>query len=162
MLWIAFWLLQAVATPQIERGEALFFDANKGCASCHAMKGRGTAVGPDLRNIGRLTPAAIAMAARSTAFQYVQDVTLKGGQEFSAMPGPKDEKVVQLYDLSKTPPELRKLEKDEIKSMTGTNKWKHPATMAKLPDEQMADIVAYIRWATTGNKKAVEPSELRN
>jgi mono/diheme cytochrome c family protein len=161
MLWIALWLLQAAATPQIERGTALFFDVNKGCASCHAMKGRGTAVGPDLRNIGRLTPAAIAMAARSTAFQYVQDVTLKGGEEFPAMPGPKDEKVLQLYDLSKTPPELRRLEKDEIKSMTGTDKWKHPAAMSKLTEEQLADIVSYIRWATTGNRNAVEPSELR-
>jgi putative heme-binding domain-containing protein len=160
MLCIALWWLQAVATPQIQRGEALFFDANKGCAACHAMKGRGTAVGPDLRNIGRLTPAAIAMAARSTAFQYVQDVTLKGGQVFPAMPGPKDEKVVQLYDLSKTPPELRKLEKDEITSMTATDKWKHPAATEKLTDEQMADIVAYIRWAATGNRNPVDPSDV--
>jgi putative heme-binding domain-containing protein len=161
MLWIALWFLQAVTTPQIDRGEALFFDANKGCASCHAVKGRGTAVGPDLRAIGQLTPAAIAMATRSTAFQYVQDVKLKAGEEFPAMPGPKDEKVVQVYDLSKTPPELRKLEKDQISSMTGTDKWKHPATVAKLTNEQMADIVAYIRWAATGSKKAVEPSEVR-
>jgi len=160
MLWIALWLMQAAATPQIERGEALFFDANKGCASCHAMKGRGTAVGPDLKGIGRLTPAAIAMAARSTSLQYVQNVKLKAGEEFPAMPGPKDDKIVQLYDLSKTPPELRKVEKDEIVSMTGTDKWKHPATVAKLTDEQMADIVAYIRYVATGNKKAVEPSEV--
>jgi hypothetical protein len=76
------------------------------------------------------------------------------------MPGPKDEKVVQLYDLSKTPPELRKLEKDEISSMTSTNKWKHPATVAKLTDGQMADIVAYVRWAATGSTKAVEPTEV--
>ncbi len=161
MLWIALWLWQAVATPQIQRGEALFFDANKRCAGCHAMKGRGTAIGPDLRTIGQLTPAAIAMAARSTSFQYVQNVKLKAGEEFPAMPGPKDEKVVQLYDLSKTPPELRKVAKDEISSMTTTNKWKHPATVVNLTNEQMADIVAYIRWAATGNKKAVEPSEVR-
>ncbi len=161
MWWIVLCLLQASATPQIERGETLYFDADKGCGTCHAMKGRGSAVGPDLRTIGRLSPAAIAMGARSTSLQYVQNVKLKSGQEFAAMPGPKDDKVVQLYDLSKTPPELRKLEKDEIASMTGTDKWKHPATVAKLTDQQMADIVAYIRWAAAGSRKAVEPSEVR-
>jgi mono/diheme cytochrome c family protein len=161
MWWIALWFLQAAATPQIARGEALFFDANNGCASCHAMKGRGTAVGPDLRTIGQLAPAAIAMGARSTALQYVQNVKLKAGEEFPAMPGPKDEKLVQLYDLSKTPPELHKLEKDEISSMTGEAKWKHPVVVAKLTNEQMADIVAYVRWAATGSQKVVQPSEVR-
>ena len=76
------------------------------------------------------------------------------------MPGPKDEKVVQLYDLSKTPPELLKLQKDEIKSMTGADKWKHPAAVADLSAEQMADIVAYIRWAATGSRTAVAPSDV--
>ena len=47
MVWIALLLAQAAVPSQTDRGEALFFDAEKGCASCHALKGKGTAVGPD-------------------------------------------------------------------------------------------------------------------
>jgi mono/diheme cytochrome c family protein len=92
MFWFALLLAQTAVTPQIERGEALFFDATKGCASCHALKGRGTAVGPDLKSIGGLAPPAIAVATRSTMTLYAQNVKLKSKESFPAMPGAKDEK----------------------------------------------------------------------
>ena len=87
MLWILLMLAQATVTPQIDRGEALFFGTANGCSSCHLLNGRGTAVGPDLRGIGRLSPAAIVMAVHSTAAQYVEDVRLKSKEAFPAMPG---------------------------------------------------------------------------
>jgi mono/diheme cytochrome c family protein len=161
MFWIAFLLAQAAVTPQIERGESLFFEAAKGCATCHAMKGRGTAVGPDLKGIGGLAPQAIAMAIRSTVSQYVQNVKLKSGESFPAMPGTKDEKTLQLYDLSKTPPELRKVEQTDVASMTGTDSWKHPPGISKYTNEQLADIIAYVRYAAIGSRKSVDPEEVR-
>jgi mono/diheme cytochrome c family protein len=161
MFWIVLMLAQAAVTSQIERGEALFFGAANGCSSCHALKGRGTAVGPDLRGMGRLTPAAIVMAVHSTATQYVQDVKLKSGETFPAMPGAKDDKTIQLYDLSKTPPEQRKTDLAEIGSMTNTSKWKHPPAVNKHTAEQLADIVAYIRYAATGTRRPVDPSEVQ-
>jgi len=159
MFWIVLMLTQATVTPQIDRGEALFFGTANGCSSCHLLKGRGTAVGPDLRGIGRLTPAAIVMAVHSTAAQFVQDVRLKSKETFPAMPGAKDDKTIQLYDLSKTPPELRKLDLTEIESMTNTAKWKHPPAVDKHTAQQLADIVAYIRYAATGARQAVDPSD---
>ena len=53
MHWISLLLFvqAASAQTQIERGEALFLNAEKGCATCHALKGKGTAVGPDLTGI---------------------------------------------------------------------------------------------------------------
>jgi mono/diheme cytochrome c family protein len=160
MFWIALFLVQVTVTPQIERGEALFFDATKGCASCHSLKGRGTAVGPDLMVMGRLSPAAIAMATRSTVTQYVQIVKLKARESFPGMPGVKDEKTIRVYDLSKTPPELLTIERTEVESMTGNDRWKHPPVTRKYTDEQMADLVAYIRYAVTGSRKSVDPSEV--
>lgn len=159
MFWIVLMLAQASVTPQIDRGEALFFGTANGCSSCHSLKGRGTAAGPDLRGIGRLTPAAIVMAVHSTAAQYVQDVSLKSKETFPAMPGAKDDKTIQLYDLSKTPPELRKIDLADIQSMTGTVKWKHPPGVDKHTAQQMADIVAYIRYAATGNRQPVDPAD---
>jgi mono/diheme cytochrome c family protein len=159
MLWIVLMLAQATVTQQIDRGEALFFGTATGCSSCHLLKGRGTAVGPDLRGIGRLTPAAIAMAVHSTATQYVQEVKLKSQETFPAMPGAKDDKTIQLYDLSKTPPELRKTDLTEIESMTNTNHWKHPPAVDKPTTQQLADIIAYIRYAATGSRQAVDPAD---
>jgi mono/diheme cytochrome c family protein len=161
MLWIVLMLVQATVTQQIDRGEALFFGTANGCSSCHLLKGRGTAVGPDLRSIGRLSPAAITMAVHSTATQYVQEVKLKSKETFPAMPGAKDDKTIQLYDLSKTPPELRKIELAEIESMTNTNRWKHPPAVDKPTARQLADIVAYIRYAVTGSRQPVDPADVQ-
>ena len=159
MFWIVLMLAQATVTQQIGRGEALFFGTANGCSSCHLLKGRGTAVGPDLRSIGRLSPAAITMAVHSTATQYVQEVKLKSKETFPAMPGAKDDKTIQLYDLSKTPPELRKIELAEIESMTNTNRWKHPPAVDKPTARQLADIVAYIRYAVTSSRQPVDPAD---
>jgi mono/diheme cytochrome c family protein len=160
MLLQAMLLMQAALPPQIQRGEAIFIDAAKGCTSCHALKGRGTAVGPDLKIIAPLAPRAIAMAIRGTLTQYVQYVKLKGGESFPAMPGAKDEKTVELYDLSKTPPVLRKIDRAEVESMTNNEKWKHPPVLREYTPEQMADIIAYVRYAGAGDRKRVNPEDV--
>ena len=71
MFWVCLFLAQGAAAQsavptQIERGEALFFGSPPACGTCHSLKGRGTAIGPDLKGVARLSPAGIAMAIRST------------------------------------------------------------------------------------------------
>jgi mono/diheme cytochrome c family protein len=161
MIWIVLLMAQAAVPSQTDRGQAIFMDAEKGCVSCHVLKGKGTAVGPDITGIGRLAPAAIAMGVRSTATQYVQNVKLKSGESFPAMPGKKDEKGLPLYDLSKMPPELHMVQQSDIASMTGNDKWKHPPATGKLTDQEIADVIAYIRYAATGTKKAVTADEVK-
>ena len=156
MFWVILLMAQAAAPSQIERGEALFM-APDGCGTCHALKGKGTAVGPDLRGIARLGPSGIATAVRSTVTQYVQIVKLKSGESFPAMPPSGDAKV-KLYDLSKTPPELHEVDKADIASMTPNNGWKHPPSVKKLSNQQMADIVAYIRYAGANIRQPVDPA----
>jgi mono/diheme cytochrome c family protein len=39
--------------------------------------------------------------------------------------------------------------------------WKHPPAAGKIEPEKLADIVAYIKYATTGSKKAVDPADVR-
>ncbi len=152
--------LVSSAATQIERGEALFFESGKGCATCHALKGKGTAVGPDLRTMGRLSARAIAMAVHSTLTQYVQKVRLKGDSApFPAMPGAKDEKSVTYWDLSKTPPEKRTVPPADVESSVNNDSWKHPPAAGGYTNEQMADIIAYLRYAVTGSRAPVDPSE---
>ena len=161
MVWMILLLAQAAVPSQTERGEAFFFEAQQGCGNCHALKGKGTAIGPDLSVMGRLAPAAIAMAVRSTATQYVQTVKLKSKENFPAIEGKKDDKAVVLFDLSKMPPVKKEVAPGDIASMGNNDGWKHPPAANKISNEQLADIVAYVKFAATGSRKAVNADDVR-
>jgi mono/diheme cytochrome c family protein len=152
-------LAQAAVPTQIERGEALFSDGARGCAACHALKGKGTAVGPDLKDISRLSPKGIAMAVRSTVTQYVQIVKLKSGESFPAMP-PKDN-ATEVHDLSKMPPAVYKATKADVASMSANAGWMHPPAKAKYTNEELADLIAYIRFAGANNRQTVSPDDVK-
>ncbi len=166
-IWLALLLLAAPAAAQTAsavpeqagRGQTLFFGDAK-CGTCHSLKGRGSAVGPDLKGIARLSPRAVAMAVRSTRTQYVQAVKVKEKGEFPGMKSSEDAQTVQFYDLSADPPQLKKLEKTEF-TATDNQTWKHPPASAGLTNEQMADIVAFIRWASFNDRKEIDPSEVQ-
>jgi mono/diheme cytochrome c family protein len=157
MILVLFLLAQSAAPTQVQRGEALFFDTAHGCGGCHALKGKGTAVGPDLKDVAHLSPRGIAMAVRSTVTQYVQVVKLKDGRSFPTMPAKGD----QLFDLSKTPPEPVTATAAQIASTGANNGWKHPASGQKLTDQQIADLVAYIRFAGANARGAVAPDDIK-
>jgi hypothetical protein len=91
--------------------------------------------------------------------QYVQVVKLKSNVTFPAMTGAKDVTSVILFDLSKMPPVKKVVAPGDIASSAGNDVWKHPPAAANIGAEQLADIVAYIRFAATGTRKAVDPSE---
>ena len=156
MFWFVLLLAQSAVPTQIERGEALFMDSARGCAGCHALKGKGTAVGPDLKDIAHLTPPGIAMAIRSTVTQYVQVIKLKSGRSFPGMPPKAD----TTYDLSKRPPEAINATAAEIASITPNNGWKHPPSAAKFTNEELADLIAYIRFAGANNRQPVAPTDI--
>jgi len=162
MIWLSVLLfLQGSApTPQIERGQTLFF-SDTGCGTCHSLKGRGTAVGPDLRVLGRVGVRALVTAIRASRTQYVETIKLKSGDTFPGMKvESKDPAMLQYYDLSKTPPELKKFPPADVESKTDNSTWKHPPSTGNLTNQQIADIVAYIRWAAAGDRKAVDPSDV--
>lgn len=161
LIWVVLLMAQSAAPSQIDRGEALFLDPALGCGTCHALKGKGTAVGPDLRGIARLSPAGIAMAVRSSVTQYVQIVKLKSDESFPTMPPAAGDQAVQLFDLSKMPPEPHKVERADIVSTTPNGVWKHPPSTRKYTNEQLADIIAYVRYAGAGTKTPVDPDDVK-
>lgn len=160
MIWLSLLLfLQAAGpAPQIDRGQTLF-NAEKGCATCHALKGHGTAVGPDLKVLGKVGVRALVTAIRASRTEYVETLTVKG-TAFPAMKVSADAGTLQYYDLSKDPPELKKFAPAEVESKTDNSTWKHPPSTGSYTNQQIADIVAYIRWATTGEKKAIDPGDV--
>jgi hypothetical protein len=161
MIWLSVLLFMqaSVADKQIERGQTLFF-ADAGCGTCHALKGKGTAVGPDLRNLGKVGVRALVTAIRASRTEYVETIKLKEGDPFPAMKVSADANELQYYDLSKTPPELRKFPPADVQSKSDNSSWKHPPSVGNYTNDQVADIVAFIRWAATGSRKAVDPSDV--
>ena len=147
---------------QAKRGYAIFFEAAPGaaCGTCHAMKGRGTSIAPDLTRWARLSPRAIVTAIRATRTEYTQAVKMRSGTTFPGMKIGQDEKTVEYYDLSVTPPAIRKLNRSEVESATDNITWKHPPSTAGYTNEQIADVIAYIRWASYGDTKGVKPDEI--
>lgn len=86
---------------------------------------------------------------------------MKGGDPFPGMKVQStDPAAVQYYDLSKAQPELRKFAPGDAQSKPENSTWRHPPSTGGYTNQQIADIVAYIRWAAAGDRKAVDPSDV--
>ncbi len=173
MLWLSLVLAGLIAPvlpaenpdmpAQAARGKGFFLDAaNKvHCSSCHEMEKQGTAVGPDLTKVGRLSPRAVLISMLSTRTVYVKEVELKTKDKFPAMIASESGNEVKLYDLSRTPPAPMTLEKTAIYAVRDNGVWKHPPESAGLSAEKLADIISYVRWVAFGDTKGVSPDELK-
>jgi mono/diheme cytochrome c family protein len=127
--------------PEAARGMELFF-ASKGCGSCHSLGGRGGSAAPDLSHVPEEKLIAGMRAARSSGVRLVK---LKDGESFPASGVVEDGGFVRVIDLTEPPPVSRTLEKAEIDSIT-PGSWSHLSVTAGYTQEQLGDIVAYIRW----------------
>ena len=152
-------LAQAQAPEQAQRGREVFVE--KKCGTCHRFDGQGTAIAPDLKAIASLSPRAIAIAIRSTRTQSVISVTLKTGETFFGMRAGAEGDGMQVYDLTKDPPVLRKLTAAEIDSTKDNDAWKHPPATTEMSAQQLADVIGYIRWIGARDKKVVDPAEVQ-
>jgi MFS family permease len=76
------------------------------------------------------------------------------------MPPAGDEKTVKVYDLSKMPPQLHEVDRTEV-SASPNGGWKHPPSQRKYTDAQLADLIAYVRFAGAGTKALVDPEDVK-
>jgi len=129
------------------RGRELFFDpAHENCGVCHAVGGRGIAVGPDLTGKQQIALSDI----ESTRSRHVLMAKLKNEEEFCALPGERDENQVRLYDLTLAPPVLRSFARSEVTSLVPTPAWRHIDFVRDYSRTELEAIVVYLRWAATG------------
>ena len=149
-------------TAQTQRGRDLFVKSPKGiaCGTCHALAGLGTAIGPDLTKMASMaTPRGLVSIVQMDSTTNVQEIKVAAG----AFPGIQKQKQgddFEIWDLSQTPPVLRKLTSKEILSMTRDQHWRHPPTMAEYTSQELADIIGFLRWAATGSQKEIKASEI--
>jgi putative heme-binding domain-containing protein len=153
----------AAITEQAARGKAIFSDASKKtqCATCHQLGKEGTAIGPDLSQIARISPKALVISILSTRTVHAKEVQLKIGRKFPAMIAKETDTDLKMYDLSKMPPEELNLPKTAVHAIRDNGSWKHPPESTGYTSEQLADVIAYIRWVSYGDTKGVTPAEVK-
>ena len=146
---------------QAARGHELFFKTAKPepCGNCHALGGKGTAVGPDLSVWARLAPRAAATAILATVTDKVVTVEPKAGSKFPGIKVSEDDKGTKFYDLSVSPPAAKDLAKGEFTTSSNST-WKHPPGTQEYTAEQLADIIAYIRWVGAKDRRGVKPEDV--
>lgn len=153
---------KAAPTPQIERGRELFANAKKGvaCKTCHQLGGIGTAVGPDLTNMASNGSVhSIVMTMHMTMTEHVYRVKTA----VSSFPGILKQKYgdrVEYYDLSYIPPVLRTLTNKEIVSVERDEKWRHPPALAHYSPQELADIIAFLKYECTGSQQEIVAADI--
>jgi putative heme-binding domain-containing protein len=152
------------AAAQIERGRQLFEKSPKGtaCATCHKVGALGTAVGPDLKDFaGAVGARAIAQSIEMSMTAYVQQVKTASGT-FPGLVQQKSGDETDIWDLSTTPPELKKLPSKDIVSMESNTTWKHPPSTTDYTSQELADVIAFLKNAATGARKEIKAADVED
>ena len=137
--------------PQAERGYAAFFDpVRDNCGVCHAMGGRGNAVGPDLAKIAEKNPRDVTAVIGSGKAQHVLTATLADGETFPALLFAQNGSQIQLFDLTVIPPVLRTFNRAQVTSLRENPAWAHREVAKGYSTAEVGDIAVYLRWAATG------------
>lgn len=153
-----------VSNAQIERGRQWFLHSTKGlaCATCHLLEGNGNSIGPDLTRLASVVgPRGLVMTIQMTLTAYVQHVELRNGRNFPGILKQKDGDLLEIYDLSKIPAVLLRIKSADVGSMKPNTTWTHPPSSAGYKPDELADIIAYLKFVSTGTAKEVTVDELR-
>ncbi|MBX9600574.1 MAG: cytochrome c [Bryobacteraceae bacterium] len=164
VLWAAAPAKAQDMPPQAQRGRELFLNSPKGvaCAACHQIKDLGIPAGPDLRTLASAAvPKGLVTAIQMTMTEYVREYKVKGMGSFPAMKAGEEGDQVLLYDLSNNKPELKKVAKNSIDEVKPNTKWKHPPTSASYNNQELADLIGFLRFAATGSRSEVKPEDLK-
>ena len=130
------------------RGHELFSDPPRGnCGGCHAVGGRGIAIGPDL-TAGKSPEMLSEIGA--TRSRHIVTAKLKNGEEFPALIAEQSAHEIRLYDLTLSPPVMRTLLGSEIVSLVPNSSWRHSDFVKDYSRSELEEIVVYLRWAAPG------------
>jgi len=130
------------------RGHELFFDPIRGnCGVCHAVGGRGIAIGPDLTSS---KPSEILSEIGATRSRHVLIAKLKTGEEFPALLVEQTRDQARLYDLTQSPPVMRTLLSPEVLSLVPNASWRHSDFVKDYSPPELDEVVVYLRWVASG------------
>jgi putative heme-binding domain-containing protein len=140
------------------QGKMVYWSAKAGCSSCHAIRGQGGRLAPDLSNIGGSRPLAVikeSILEPSKDLFYLGNesatVTLRNGQTIRGVARNRDNFSLQLLDAKGA---LHLLRMSEIKELTLSDGSPMPGDYARrLSKQELQDLLAYL---ATQNSRAAE------
>jgi putative heme-binding domain-containing protein len=121
------------------------------CAACHAFRGTGGKVGPDLNaaaiaDAQKLTSRVLAPASKSDSPYAIITVTAKNNRTVTGVLRQEDKESMQIYDVSALPPVSRTVEKGDVQSVDHTGRSAMPGDFAKkLTPRQIVDLIAFLK-----------------
>jgi putative heme-binding domain-containing protein len=127
------------------RGRALV--ESSGCFDCHRIADRGSRLGPNLSEIGRLrTPVRLRQALLAPDEEVVPDnrfvrIVTKDGATITGRLLNQDTISVQLIDPKE---QLRSYLRASLREYTIIDKGLMPSVQGKMTDQQVADVVTYL------------------
>jgi len=148
---------------QVDRGHHFFLASPKGlaCATCHAINGEGRAVGPDLTRLASVvSPRGLMKTIEMTRTVYVQEIATADGRTFPGIQTKIAGNMVVVWDLNQTPPALLSLKLGDIVSITENKKWRHPPALAGYTQQELADIIGFLKYQATGSEREITPDDL--
>jgi mono/diheme cytochrome c family protein len=127
------------------KGRDLFFDAIRGtrCSTCHAVEGKGIAIGPNLTAGAPPTMQAIRNGKPASVRQ-----ARVANDAFPALLVDQKEEWARVYDLTVPPPVLRTVAKAEL-SWLGGSSWKHADAISSYRDEDLRSVAEYLKWLSS-------------
>jgi Cytochrome c len=147
---------------QSQRGRQLFAKSARGiaCGTCHSMGGVGTAIAPDLTTMATYAPPrGLVATMHMTMTEHVLLVKTSAG-DFPGLLKGKDGDKSTYWDMSQTPPVIREFTTKQILSAERDQKWKHPPATTEYTNSELADMVAFLRYAATGSIKEIKASDI--
>ncbi|MEZ6049147.1 MAG: c-type cytochrome [Planctomycetaceae bacterium] len=135
-----------------EEGKPVFFGKKAACSGCHAVKGEGARIGPDLSQIG-------AIRTERDLLEAIVFPSASFAREFNSYTIITDEGLVHTGIISRETPEaiyLRKTDlsevripQDEIDEMQESKISIMPKDLHKaINDEELRDLIAYLKAQT--------------